>query len=247
MRRFGWITLFVLTAFAVAVTLFQPRATLADTQTPLQRTLDVTGRGTLTVKYDTANITLGFTELKDAATEAYSVTGTSMDKVVSALKDAGVKEDDMKTGTFTLNEEWDYTQNGRVFKGYRVNNTLIVTTHDLTKVAGLIQQAVAAGANSLQGISFSVKDTDALVDQALDLAVDDAKAKAERVAGRLGAKVVGVIRINVQDNGRGPVPYMADTAVASGMSMKAAAAAPAPVFGGTTEYSATVSVTFELQ
>ncbi|HWI51617.1 MAG TPA: SIMPL domain-containing protein [Symbiobacteriaceae bacterium] len=247
MRRFGWITLFVLSAFALAVTMFRPVTTLAETQQPIQRTLDVTGRGTLTVKYDTAQIRVGFSSLEENVTTAYNSMGSAMEKVAGSLKSAGVKEDDLQTGMFTLNEEWDYTQNGRNFKGYRVENYLTVTTHDLTKVADLIQIAINAGANRLQGVNFSVKDTDKLVDQALDLAVTDAKAKAERVADRLGAKVVGVYRISVQDGGRGPVMYQAADSGMAYPSAKMAAAPAAPVFGGTTEYTATVSVTFEIQ
>lgn len=246
MKRFGWVTLFVLTAFALAVTMFRPQTTLAEAQQPIQRTLDVTGRGTLTVKYDTAQIRVGFTSLESNATTAYSAMGTSMDKVASTLKAAGINEDDLQTGQFTMNEEWDYTQAGRNFKGYRVTNTLIVTTHDLKKVADLIQVAIDAGANNLQGVSFSVQDTDKLMDQALDLAVADAKAKAERVASKLGAKVAGVYRISIQDQGRSPVMY---DSYAGGVAMeaKAMAAPAAPVFAGTTEYTAMVSVTFELQ
>ncbi|HWI60487.1 MAG TPA: SIMPL domain-containing protein [Symbiobacteriaceae bacterium] len=246
MRRIGWITLFVLSAFALAVTMFRPQTTLAETQQPVQRTLDVSGRGSLTVKYDTAQIRVGFSSVMESAGAAYNAMGTSMDKVVSAMKTAGIKEDDLQTGQFTMNEEWDYNQAGRQWRGYRVTNTLVITTHDLTKVADLIQQAIAAGANNLQGVSFSVKDTDKLLEQALDLAVDDAKAKAERVASKLGAKVVGVYRVTVMDGGRGPVMY--DSGAGGVAYAKAEMAAPAaPVFGGTTEYTAQVSVTFEIQ
>jgi uncharacterized protein len=247
MRRFGWMTLFVLAAFAFAVTMFKPQTTLAETQEPIQRTLDVTGRGTLTIKYDTAQIRVGFSSLEAEAGKAYTAMGTSMDGVVAALKKAGIKEDDLQTGMFTMNEEYDYTQNGRQFKGYRVENHLTVTTHDLAKVGDLIQVAVGAGANRLMGVSFSVKDTDKLLEQALDLAVDDAKAKAERVAGKLGAKVAGVYRISVMDGGRSAVMYE-QAMGASYDGAKMAMAAPAPqVFSGTGEYTATVSVTFELQ
>ncbi|HYF92753.1 MAG TPA: SIMPL domain-containing protein [Symbiobacteriaceae bacterium] len=246
MRRIGWIALFVLSAFALAVTMFRPETTLAETQAPIQRTLDVTGTGKLTVKYDTAQIRIGFTAIEANAATAYGNMGTSMDKVAEAFKNAGVKEDDLQTGMFTLNEEYDYTQNGRLFKGYRVTNTLTVTTHDLKKVADLIQVGVNAGANQLQGVSFSIKDTDKLVDEALDLAIADAKAKAERVADKLGVKVVGVYRINVMDGGRGPVMYDSPASISYAKAEMAASPA-APVFGGTTEYSASVSVTFEIQ
>lgn len=244
MRRFGWITLFVLSAFALAVTMFRPQATLAEAPQPVQRTLQVSGQGSLTVKYDTAQIRVGFSAVEDNAATAYTTMSTSMDGVVAALKKAGVKEEDLQTGMFSLNEEWDYNKDGRQLRGYRVENMLTVTTRDLTKVGDLIQVAMGAGANKLNGVSFSIKDTDKLLDQALDLAVEDAKAKAERVAGKLGAKIVGVYNITVMDSGRSPVRYDSYAGVA--YEAKAMAVPAAPVFGGTTDYQATVSVTFEI-
>lgn len=246
MRRYGFVALFLLAAFALAATMFQPKASLAETPQPIQRTLDVTGTGKLTVKYDTAEITLGVSELKPAAGEAYSAMSTSMDKIVAVLKKAGVKDEEIKTGTFNLNVEYDWPkEGGQQVRGYRSTNTLIITTKNLDKVAELIQACVEAGSNQLQGVRFYVKDTDALLNQALDLAVDDAKAKGERVAKRLGAKIVGVYRISVNDGGRAPVMF--ERAMDGAKYAMEAAAPAAQVFSGTGEYTATVSVTFELQ
>jgi len=76
--------------------------------------------------------------------------------------------------------------------------------------------------------------------------VEDAKAKAERVASKLGAKVVGVYRISINDGGRGPIMYDAGMGFAPEGKMAAAPMA-VPVFSGTGEYTASVSVTFEIQ
>jgi uncharacterized protein len=246
-KRLGIVAMLLVGAFALAATVFQPKTTLAETPAPIQRTLDVSGTGTLTVKYDTAEITLGVSELKPASGEAFAAMSTSMDKVVNALKAKGVKDLDLKTGTLQLNAEYDWTKEGQQqLRGFRATNTLHIRTKQLDKVADLVQVAVEAGANQLQGVRFLVEDTDKLLNDALDLAVDDAKAKAERVASRLGTKVVGVYRISVNDGGRGPVMYDAYRAEA-GYAKPMAAAPAAPVFSGTSEYTATVSVTFELQ
>lgn len=246
MRRFGFVTLFLLAAFALAATMFQPKASLAETPQPVQRTLDVSGTGKLTVKYDTAEVTLGVSELKPAAGEAYSAMSNSMDKIVNVLKKAGIKEEDIKTGTFNLNAEYDWKDGTQNLRGFRSTNTLIITTNKLDQVATLIQAAVEAGSNQLQGVRFYVKDTDALLNQALDLAVDDAKAKADRVAKRLGTEVVGVYRISVADGGRTPVMFERGMEGAKYMADVAGAPA-AQVFSGTGEYTATVSVTFEIK
>ncbi len=247
-KRFGLVALLLAGAFVLAATMFQPRPTLAEAPAQPQRTLDVTGRGTLVVKYDTAEITVGVTELKEASGAAFAAMSTSMDRVVAALKAKGVKETDLKTGTLSLNAEYDWKDGQQLLRGFRATNTLVITTKNLDKVAELVQVAVEAGANQLQGVRFKVEDTDALLNQALDAAADDARAKADRVAARLGTKVSGVYRITVIDGDRGPIIYDAYRAEAGYATKAMAAAAPAPaVYAGNSEYTATVSVTFELQ
>lgn len=244
MRRYrNWLVGLLLGAAMLTAFMFHPRATLAETPEP--GSLDVTGHGVMKVKYDQATINLGVTQLRETPTAAFNAMSEDMNKVAAALKAMGITEDQLKTGVLSLDAQYDWVQNeGQKLRGYRATNSITVTTQDLDKVATLIQTAVSNGANQLNGLSFSVKDTDALQNQALDLAVDDAKAKADRVAKRLGAVVAGPRRVTIQDAGR-PITY-APTAYAG--AMKADAALPAPVFsGGTMEYSVTVSVTFDLR
>jgi len=163
LRRYGFIALMVLGAMALSIVLFQPKATLAETQAPIQRTLDVSGQGRLTIKYDTAEITLGFSAVKETATEAFSAMGTAMDKVSAAMKAKAVKEEEIKTGTLNLTAEYEWNKDGvRTLKGYRAINTVTITTSNLNKVAELIQTAVESGANEIQGVRFIVKNIDVL-------------------------------------------------------------------------------------
>lgn len=208
-----------------------------------ERTLTVTGRGHLEVKPDTAVVSLGVSELRQSPMEAYNALNASITKIADALKAMGIKEDQIQTSVFSLNAEYDWTQDGgRRMVGYRATNTLSITTQELDKVANLIQAAVEAGANDLNGVSFSVKNSDKLLEEALKLAVSDAKAKANLVAGELGAKVLQVKSVSIQDQGTSLVKANREMAM-DGL----AAAAPVPVYSGTTNFSATVSVTFELQ
>lgn len=167
--------------------------------------------------------------------------------IAGSVKSMGIKEEQIETSLFNLQAEYNWTEEaGQVLKGYRATTSLSITTQELDKVAALIQQAVSSGANQLSGIRFYVKDTDKLMEQALDMAVDDAKAKADRVAGRLGAKVVSVKNISIYDNGVSMYSQpMYDSG--RGAAMVKADAAPAPVYGGTATFTARVSVTFEIQ
>lgn len=232
-----------LLVFGIAVS-SSPSTSLAAEADPSERTLSVTGQGRLDVSPDTAVITLGVSELNASPSEAYSALNTSITKISEVVLAQGVKKEQIQTSLFNLNAEYNWTQDkGQVFSGYRATNTLSITTQDLGQVASLIQVAVDAGANQLNGISFSVKESDKLLEQALDLAVDDAKAKAERVAGRMGAKVARVQTISIQDQG---IPIYRNAK--ADMSVAAeGAAAPMPVFSGTNSFTASVHVVFELQ
>jgi uncharacterized protein len=243
-KRYGLVGLLTGLLMLGAAVLGRPAVTLAENaSTAPVRTMDVTGKGTVAVKYDTANITFGVSELKASPTEAYDAMSADVNQAVAALKAEGVKDDDMKTGVLSLNAEYDWTQDqGQRLKGYRATNTITATTQQLDKVAKLIQVAVSNGANQFQGVNFTVKDLDAAMDQATDIAVDDAKAMADRVAKRLGSRVQGVMKVNVggADIPRPPVVYAAEA------KMMAPTGAPAPVFSGSSEVTVTVSVSFEL-
>lgn len=225
----------VVSAFALAP------ATSYAAETGTTPSVSVTGQGVVVTQYDTAQITLGVTALEKTPLAAYQSMSADMNKVVAALRNAGVKDEQMKTSTFNLSAEYDWTDEGQQLRGFRATNTLVVTTEDLTQVASLVEAAVNAGANQVQDIRFLVKDTDKVMGEALDLAMDDARAKAERAAARLGTTLGRPLSVTVNDGGR-YVQWnkMADQAVGS-------AAEAAPVFSGTEEFTVTVDVTWELQ
>jgi uncharacterized protein YggE len=230
----------------LAALLFAP-STYADPApaSPQPRTLSVTGQGRIEVQPDTAVITFGVTQLRPSPMEAYTAMSEDLAKISGTVTSMGIKKEQIKTTAFNLQAEYNWTQEkGQVLTGYRATTSLQVETRELDQVAALIQAAMQSGANQLNGINFTVKDTDKLAQQALDLAVDDAKAKADRVASRLGAKVVRVKSVSIQDSGMPIYRPMMDGA---GSMAAEAKVAPAPVFSGTNTFQVSVTVTFEIQ
>jgi len=240
-RLLRWIGPVLATLILGAVAVASPSvayAAEADASTP---TISVTGQGTVVVPYDTAQIHVGVSALENSPLKAFQQMAANMNKVVEALRAAGVKDEDLKTGTLTLSPEYDWTQEGQKLRGYRATNMLIVTTRQLDQVAALVQAAVDAGANQLHGITFLVKDTAKAMAQAMDLAIDDAKAKAERAAARLGMTVGRPVQVHVSDGGYVPIPRaVLDVAAGKGGET-------VPVFQGTEEFTVTVNITFELR
>lgn len=218
-----------------------PRAAEAPAE-PAPRLLSAVGRATVEARPDAARVSFGVSHLAPAAATAYGQVAETSQRIIAALREQGVAEAEIQTTGLSLQPEYQYDKEGvQHLRGYRATNNLTVTTRNLAAVGSLVDTAVAAGANSVGGIAFFAWDSAALVQEALDRAVDDARSKAERVAGRLGAAIAGVQRISVMDEvGGGPPPVPFERAAAPML-------APMPVLGGTIRFQVSVSADFILR
>ena len=149
----------------------------ADTPTP--KTITVTGTGSVETVPDRATVSFTVTTNADTAKAAMAANGTAADKVAAALKPAAK----LQTSGIGLNPRFDDA--GQKVLGYTASTTLTADA-ELAKVGGLIDAAVAAGANGISGPSFTRSDTDALYRDALKDALGDAKAKAQALAAGSG-------------------------------------------------------------
>jgi uncharacterized protein len=87
-----------------------------------------------------------------------------------------------------------------------VRNSVIVTMSDLTKVGQVIDAASRAGANNVDGLSFTLRRDRPARNQALTEATRDAVAKARIIAEALGGRVVRVVEVQEGPIYRPPVP-----------------------------------------
>lgn len=242
MRKRSWI---LLTVVLLLTAIFVPN-TYAEGTTPAAaasqtvKTLEITGVGRISYAYDTAEITLGVSEIADSPTAAFKAMSAKINSVVSTAQTKGINQAALKTGNLSLYQEYDWKDGVQTVRGYRATNTVTIKVKDLSRVPELMEAAVNAGANMVEGVRFSLSDPGALEGQALDAAIDNAKAQAERVAKRLGTSVRGVQKVQVLGNS-GPV-------VTYNLTARAESAAMAPsVYGGQGDYSVSVSIVFELQ
>ena len=119
-----------------------------------------------------------------------------------------------------------------------VNNTLNVTVRDLKMVGDVLGKAVGAGANSINGVIFSVSDTAALEAEARDKAMADAKARAEQLARAAGVTLDQPMSIN--EYTAGPIPYEVKAAPALGVG----GGETVPVSTGQIQVNLQVTVTY---
>jgi uncharacterized protein len=231
-----------LLAAALAGPALAPRSALAaDPTTPPEHTITVTGTGTATVTPDVADVRLGVTVSKSTVRDARSAAADRMTAVIAALKKLGIADKDIQTTTISLQPTYDYTNGGNPprITGYSFSNGLAVTVRNLDQTGDVIDDSLAAGATSLDGVGFRVADPAAAETQARTDAMNQAKASADTLAKASGVSISGVASISeVSTPVPGPIFY-------AGAALGAAAPDKAtPVQPGTTDVTITVTVAY---
>jgi uncharacterized protein YggE len=248
-KRFAFVALQSIAIVAIAAVIaFSPALSArqlvkADTTTTAPTpTVSVNGTGKITVKPTIARINFGVFTHKDTASAAQTENDTIMSKITAALKAAGIKEDDIQTTGYSLQPSyvWDKDTGKNVLNGYDMNHTITVVVRAIQDAGKTVSLIADNGANTVSGISFDVDD--ATLEQtklaALDLAMANARKRADVVAKAAGKTILSVQTVNVNENTYTPYPmYKSDAAVATG-------SAAAPVEAGTLDVEMSVSVTY---
>lgn len=160
------------------------------------RTITVTGSGSVKVSADMATLTFSVITKEQTALDSVQNNAKKMNAVYEALKGIGIADSEVSTSNYSLYQESIY-RDGKNEPGlYVVSNNIIVVLNDVQKSGSVIDTVIAAGANRMNGITFSVKDTKNALNQARVLAVKQAKEKAELYASETGCRLGKVLSIN---------------------------------------------------
>lgn len=228
---------FRLAAAAVAGVLFGGPA-LAQPEFP--PAISVTGEASVAAAPDLARLDAGVASDGKTAREAADANNAAMGKVLLALKGAGVEEKDYQTSLLALQPQ--YAPNRSTpspIVGYRASNRVTIKVRDVGKVANVIDALVAAGANDVGNISFTVSQPSKLLDDAREKAVADARRKAEIYARAAGVTLGAPLSISEEG---APAPVFRNK-----MTAAAPMATSVPVAQGEETLSVTVSVTWAIK
>jgi uncharacterized protein len=213
-------------------------ATPALAQTASPAMISVTGEATVSVPPDLAQIDAGVTSEAKTAREASDANNAAMGKVLLALKGASIDEKDFQTSRLSLQPQAAPNRPGPAsIVGYRASNRVTIRLRDVTKVASVIDTLVAAGANDVGGINFTVSQASKLLDEAREQAIADARRKVEIYAKAAGVSLGAPLSIT-EEGGHGPIPYR---------RMAAGMAASTPVAQGEETLQVTVSVSWAIK
>jgi uncharacterized protein len=218
-------------------------------------TVSVSGHGEVTVPPDTASVSIGIDVIQPTLGEAQAQATAQATAVIEALKAAGIADEDIQTAYFSLNILRDYDTAEAVaaapeseiaapaqITGFEIVNQLQVTVRDTDMLGELLDEAVNAGANSINGVTFYVDDQTAAASEARRLAVEDARTKTEELAAATGLTLGPVI--SIAEGTVSPLPRPMPAAADAGM---AEAQAAVPVQPGSSTVAVDVSMTFELR
>ena len=213
---------------------------VAAAQDDLRSTVSVVGDGRVSVQPDTVFTGFGVESASANLAEAQNDAFTRMQSVIDAIVAQGVAREDIKTRSINISTEYDQQDRTRI-RAYRVSSSVQVQIRNVSTTSQVIDAAVAAGANRVDGISFAVADQTPFKDQARALAMTNARQKADQLASLAGMRIVAVKAISESDATSTPV--RSERAV----SAAPAAAAPAPVEPGEQEVRTQVSVVYIIE
>ncbi len=172
------------------------------------RTINVTGNAQVILSPDIAYISIGVHTEAPTAKDAVANSNTQTQAVIDAIKGQGVEAKDIQTTNFSVYQQTKIGPNGETQGVYfSTDNTVYVTMHDLTKIGAILDASIAAGANSIYGITFDVQNKDAATQSGRDEAMADAQAQAEQLAKAAGASLGAVQSISYYSNSPTPVYY----------------------------------------
>jgi hypothetical protein len=204
-------------------------------------TISLSGQGTAEARPDAAVVRLGVQTEAELADAALAQNNQQVQALMQALKDAGVAEEDIQTQALRLHPRYQEPaeERERELVGYVATNMVQVRTQDLENLGALLDTAVQAGGNRIEGIRFEVSDPAAYLDEAREAAWQDAQHQAKQLAA-LANRQLGPV-LSIQTSGRAPRPVLYETAEAG------ARGGGVPIEAGTQSLEVTVQVTWRLQ
>ena len=199
---------------------------------PDARTITVAGTGSISTVPNQAAFTFGVSSRGDTAVQALAANSAEMRKLIDALKAAGIPALSLQTSSVALSPLT--TGERSTIVGYTASNSVVATIASLGHAGEIVDTAVAAGANQVDGPNLTVADQSALHRKALAAAVADARVKAQALADSSGLHVGAVS--SVQENTDQSTPVRFDAAVP---------ASSTPIEAGKQQITATVTVVFD--
>jgi uncharacterized protein len=236
MKSMGLALALCAAAPAAAQTVQAPMPAIAGTR------LEVSATGEATRVPDVAIISAGVVTRQPTATAAIQENSAQMERVLAALKRAGIEDRDVQTSSINLNPEYRYQENrAPQLVGYTASNQVSIRFRDIGNTGKILDALVAQGANQINGPTLTIDKPEAAVDEARLKALANGRARADVYARALGKRVARIVSIS-ESGGSHPVPPPMP------MMMEARAqGADTKIVPGEQKLQVNLSIVFDLQ
>ncbi len=207
------------------------------------RTLNVTGQGVVYLAPDIAYINIGVHTENPSASDAVAENNLQAQQLIETLRKSGIDPKDIQTTNFSISLNYNYSPEGtRGDSFYVVENTVLVTVRDLSKIGALLDAAIKAGANNVYGIQFDIADKTEAAKKARGEAFKNAQQQAEEIAKLSGVTLGNIQSISFSESYTSPYSL-----VGRGGGGGMAAMPEVPVQSGQLSVTVTVNVTYEIK
>lgn len=154
------------------------------------REISVEGKGTALVTPDIARVTLGVNTQGKNSKDIVKENTKKINDIMKALTDLGIEKKDIKTTSYYLNPNYQYTETkGSVQDGYMLDQSIEVTVRNFEIIGDVIAKSTEVGANTIGGANFTVEDPETAKAEAREKAIKNANKKAQQMADATGFKL----------------------------------------------------------
>jgi uncharacterized protein YggE len=163
------------------------------------------GDASVSTKPDTAFLYAGVESQQSTASAAQSDLAGKAAKLIARVKALGVADKDLNTSGYGVAPT--YAPNGQIVTGYRASEQLQITWHDVSTTGKALDAIVQEGGATNVGASFGLADPKAAQAQARNLAIADARSRAQAMASAAGVRLGQVIRVSDLTSSSPPVRH----------------------------------------
>ena len=170
--------------------------------------MEVTGEGEIAIPPNIATVNLGVMSEGKELIKAQQQNSITMTNIINSLLSQGIPKNLIQTFDYRIESEYDFDQGKQIFRGYKVTHLLKVKIEDLSSVGKIVDTAVQQGANYVANVQFTVKNKEAVYQQALSAAINNAIQKAQTIAGTLKVHLFPTPIQVTESNVKGARPFI---------------------------------------
>lgn len=213
----------------------------------MERTIYIDATAKVVAKPDIAVTTMGMVNEGKTVQEAQTANNGVMSKLTEKLKEMGVEDKDIQTTNYNIYPLYNYTENGRVLRGYEVRQDVTVKIRDLEKANEVLSLAGELGANNISGLQFIIDDPEVYKNEAREEALKKLAEKAQTLSKLLGVRFGKVVSYNEYSGDNTPYYNVMKSSAMYDLAGGVVNESISSVESGSTEVNMTVSITFQIK